>query len=311
MPTRSEVIKLLDFKYNDFSKNLWYILLIMLDFFKGRKLILATKHKKEIVMKPILKEELGVNVFVPDDYDTDLFGTFTGERERTGNQLEAAKKKALGALEKYGGDLVIASEGSFDGHPSIPWVISNVELVLLIDTKNDLEIRGHHRTEKTNATGEYVSNLEEAVDFSKRINFPSHGITVSKNKSDKKDLKKGINKKEDFEKIVEELFKKFPNEKIYLVSDLRAHLNPTRMEAIGLATEDLINNIKSLCPKCKIPGFVITDVKKGLPCKWCGSPTELPLSYVYSCLKCKFFKEKEYPENIKSTDPVQCNHCNP
>ena len=50
--------------------------------FEGRKLLIATKHKKEIVIAPILEKELGVTCFVAPDLDTDELGTFTGEVER-------------------------------------------------------------------------------------------------------------------------------------------------------------------------------------------------------------------------------------
>ena len=45
--------------------------------FEGRKIVIATKHKKEQVIVPIVKNELGLNVFVSQDLDTDIFGTFT------------------------------------------------------------------------------------------------------------------------------------------------------------------------------------------------------------------------------------------
>jgi len=41
------------------------------DYFKGRKMVLATKHEKEKVMVPILERELGVKIIVPTDFDTD------------------------------------------------------------------------------------------------------------------------------------------------------------------------------------------------------------------------------------------------
>lgn len=45
--------------------------------FKGRNLLIATKHEKEKVIAPILDKELGVNCFVVTNLDTDEFGTFT------------------------------------------------------------------------------------------------------------------------------------------------------------------------------------------------------------------------------------------
>ncbi len=74
------------------------------EFFAGRTLVLGTKHKKEKVIAPILERELGVRVIVPDNFDTDQFGTFTREIARAGNQLEAARRKATAAMDLLGAD---------------------------------------------------------------------------------------------------------------------------------------------------------------------------------------------------------------
>jgi hypothetical protein len=50
--------------------------------FKGRKIVVATKHQKGKVITPLLKKELGFECIVSQDIDTDVFGTFTGEIER-------------------------------------------------------------------------------------------------------------------------------------------------------------------------------------------------------------------------------------
>ena len=50
--------------------------------FEGRNLIIATKHRKEIVIVPSLKGALGVICTVAEDLDTGILGTFTGEVER-------------------------------------------------------------------------------------------------------------------------------------------------------------------------------------------------------------------------------------
>ncbi len=47
-------------------------------------IILATKHKKEQAIQVQFEEAFNANIFVPDNYDTDQFGTFTGEIPRQG-----------------------------------------------------------------------------------------------------------------------------------------------------------------------------------------------------------------------------------
>jgi len=100
-----------------------------MDYFRGRTAVLATMHGKEKVIVPLL-EELGIKVIIPSTLNTDVFGTFTQDIGRTGNQLEAARAKAKAALALTGLDLAIASEGSFGADPQIPFVRSNLELIL-------------------------------------------------------------------------------------------------------------------------------------------------------------------------------------
>lgn len=280
------------------------------DYFKGRALVLATKHEKEKVMAQILEKELGVRVVVPADFDTDQFGTFTREIKRAGDQLEAARRKALAGMVHTGIDLGVSSEGSFGSHPEIPLVPSNFELTLLVDTANGIEIRGHSRSAKVNASGIYVSSIAEAKEVAKKWGFPEHGLVV-RNSENGSVVHKGITTYEELEERVRQLLEKFFEKKVFLETDLRAHMNPTRMENIRSATEDLVKNAKSLCPKCGCPGFVIIDVKRGLPCDGCGTATDMVFMCIYGCQKCKY-EEKRLPPNTKKTaDPSMCNYCNP
>ena len=104
-----------------------------MELFKNRKLVIATKHKKETVIAPLLEKYLGVHCFVPNDFDTDTLGTFTGEVERKGNALETVRQKCLLAMEQTNCDLGIASEGSFGPHPTIFIAHADDEFLLLLD----------------------------------------------------------------------------------------------------------------------------------------------------------------------------------
>ena len=280
------------------------------DYFKGRTAVLATKHEKEKVMEAILEKGLGVKVVVPADFDTDQFGAFTREIKRAGNQLEAARSKALAGMELMGADLVISSEGSFGSHPECPWLPSNLELVLLIDKANDIEIRGHSRSSNTNASGIYVSSLAEAKETAEKWGFPEHGLIV-RDSENGNIIYKGITTYEELEKHVSQLLGNLFAKKVFLETDLRAHMNPTRMDNIRSATEDLVKNAKNICPRCSCPGFSIVDVKKGLPCSGCGFATDMVSVYVYGCQKCKQEQEKPRPDGKETADPGQCNYCNP
>ena len=121
-----------------------------MEVFEDCTLVLATMHQKERAIAPLLTQEIGLNVFVLPDFNTDRFGTFTREIKRLGTQLEAARQKARAALEMTGESLAIASEGSFFPHPAFPYVCCDREIVLLLDLTNDLEIIGQEIATETN-----------------------------------------------------------------------------------------------------------------------------------------------------------------
>lgn len=279
-----------------------------MDFFKGRKIVVATKHSKEKAMGSLLFS-LGLEYFVPENFDTDAYGTFTREVSRVGNQLEAARKKAIEAMKYTGVDIAIASEGSFGSDPAMPLVSSNLELVLLVDKKYGVEVRGHSRTGDTNFLYEKVSSLEEAIDFAKKVGFPGHGVIVRKNEKSK-EIYKDIVSWQDFENIVTKLLAKPFTKKIFLETDMRAHRNPTRMRNIQLAMEDLMKNITSTCPKCYMFGYVTSEYIPGLPCRLCRQPTDIAKSVLYECIKCGNKEEKNI-EGPQFVEPGQCQYCNP
>ncbi len=278
--------------------------------FHGRTVVLATMHGKEKVIVPILESELGVKVILPENFDSDQFGTFTGDTARTGNQLEAARLKVQSAMKLTGAGIGIASEGSFGAHPSVAFMQSNLELVLLLDVKNNLEIRGHHRSSDTNMSGQYVSGPEEALEFAKSIGFPEHGVVIRKSEKDNQSIHKGVQSEYELIKQVESLLESFSTKRVFMETDMRAHMNPTRMEKIALATKDLVANINSRCPACETPGFVIFDVKNGLVCELCKLPTDSPLAYIRKCQKCGVEKTI-LREDKKYEEPGLCNWCNP
>lgn len=278
--------------------------------FENRKIAIATMHKKEAVIAPIIKKELGVKVIVPKDFDTDRFGTFTRDIKRKGSQLEVARKKAEAAMSITGLDLAIASEGTFGAHPSVPFLQSNLELILLIDKKNNLEIRGHYRS-ATNMNATWISTLDEAMLFAENCGFPENGLILRRTQDGNRFIYKNIRSIEDFSNRVNKMLSWPFTKKIFIETDMRAHRNPMRMRVIEQATKDLVKNISSTCPKCQAPGFIVYDFEKGLPCSFCKIPTDLPLNDIYKCLKCGFSKKKLVTKYGKSADPRYCSYCNP
>ncbi|MDN3677365.1 hypothetical protein QWY90_08550 [Flavobacterium paronense] len=277
--------------------------------FKDRKLVIATKHKKESVIAPLLEKNLGVKCFVPDDFDTDVLGTFTGEIERKEGALTTARKKCLLAMEKTNCDLGIASEGSFGPHPTIFIAHADDEFLIFIDKKNNLEIIVRELSLDTNFNAATINSFQNLVDLVKNVGFPEHAVILKITEKEVTYVVKGIQSWE----LLEESYNKLSanSSQVVAETDMRAMYNPTRMKVIEKAAKKLVEKIKSFCPQCNTPGFGVVKTKPGLLCKWCGSPTNSIKSHLYQCQKCQFELEKMFPNEKKTEDPMYCDNCNP
>jgi len=281
----------------------------MPNMFEGRNLVIATKHKKEDQIAPILKKELGVVCMVPQNFDTDMLGTFSGEVEREFDPLTTARKKCEWAMLITDSDLAIASEGSFGPHPSFAFIPADEEWLVFIDKRNELEIVVREISTTTNFAAQFCKNRDELEEFAKRAQFPGHGLIMRTSKQDTSTIVKDIRQ-------WDELLKHFSvfcgaHGGAYVETDMRAMHNPMRMDVIKEATKKLVNKIKAVCPQCHTPGFGITNAKPGLPCNDCGSSTKSTLYVEYTCQKCTFTKQEKYPNKKQTEDPMYCDQCNP
>ena len=277
--------------------------------FEGRKALLTSKHCKEKVIAPLAKESLGILVEVNNEVDTDIFGNFSGEIKRKNSPKTTVVEKCKFGLNRGNHDLGFASEGSFGPHPIIPFVPCNEELVCLIDLKNNWTFVGSSLTLETNFHGQYLSTREELEKFADRITFPSHAIILRIAEKEVKEIVKGI---QDHQSLSDNFIRlKSRYGKVWAETDMRAHLNPTRMKNIGLATQNLISKINSLCPYCQTPGFEVSSIQKGLPCSVCQWPSEVAISHLYQCKTCGNSKTILYPNGKENIDPMYCQNCNP
>lgn len=277
--------------------------------FKGRSLLIATKHEKEKIISPIFENELGVNCFVSENINTDLLGTFTGEVERKFDPITTARQKCEMAMELTNADLAIASEGSFGPHPSMFFVNADEEILLFIDKKNKLEIIVKELSTSTNFNASTINSLRELKIFANKVGFPSHALILRPSKEHLKGMFKGIT---SWIKLIE-AYNYLINhyETVYIETDMRAMYNPTRRGVIEIAANKLVEKIKTTCPVCKTPGFGITGVKEGLLCSACKTPTRSVLSHVYTCQKCNYEECKDYPYDKTQEEPMYCDQCNP
>lgn len=277
--------------------------------FNGRKLLVATKHRKERVIAPLAEKALGVSCFTDNAIDTDALGTFTGEVARQADPVTTARNKCLMAMELTGYDLVVASEGSFGGHPYLFFIPADEEILMLKDRKNNIEIVVKELSSETNFNGTALTNEQELLDFTRTVNFPSHGVILRKAKDDVSCIEKGITDPKKLNNIFHRFMQEFGS--AYIETDMRAMFNPTRMKVIEAATKKLITAAVSTCPECDTPGFGITTAVPGLPCRRCGFPTRSTIKHLYSCQKCLFKQERLYPGGSSAEDPGFCDFCNP
>jgi hypothetical protein len=141
--------------------------------------VLATKHGKEQVIAPLLERALGLRVAATTNVDTDRFGTFSRDVERTGSQIDAARAKIAAAFAAAPDvHVALASEGSFGPHPYIPFLPLAREIVVLSDRASGLELIGHHASPTTNFSHAVVSDVAAAFAFADRAQFPGHGLIV-------------------------------------------------------------------------------------------------------------------------------------
>jgi hypothetical protein len=281
----------------------------MAGFFEGRQLVIASMHQKEQVLQPLLEAELKVKVLIADGLNTDLLGTFSGEVARIADPLTTARKKCELAMELTGCDLALASEGSFGPHPAAFFLPANEEWLLLVDRKNNLEIHARHLSLETNFSGQEFQNLEELDAFARKVGFPGHGLILRKSKEELDGMLKGITDPEQLRTVAVQLLES--QESGYVETDMRAMLNPSRMQVIGETAQLLLQKLNSFCPSCQFPGFSVTSAEPGLPCSLCGTPSSAALAHLLVCSHCQHEEKISFPHGKKTEDPQYCQVCNP
>jgi hypothetical protein len=280
-----------------------------MNLFQNRSLLIATQHGKETVMAPLLEAALGVRCITSQGFDTDTLGTFTGEVERRLDPYATAKEKCLQAMERMGCDLAVSSEGSFGPHPALFFVPSGDELVVLIDKRHGLEVFGRELTTATNFAGSAVHTERELLAFAEKAGFPQHALILRPAAAAPTGIIKGITEQAALLQAFRQLLGQHGS--VYVETDMRAMHNPTRMAAIGKATEKLIGKLLHHCPNCAMPGMDVAEAIAGLPCNLCGLPTKSTLAYIYRCKHCTFAEEVRFPLGKQTEEPRFCDYCNP
>lgn len=272
--------------------------------FSGRVALIATAHGKQAAFAPPL-ERLGFTVQTPEGFDTDRFGTFSGEVERQGDMLNAARVKARAAFVHSGrsADWVIASEGAFGPSRIVPLLAEAKELALAWRPSDDLEVVATRASFETNFAHLDVTPQADLDRFLGRAGFPDHALIVRKGE---RVAAKAVTARDVLDRWIAKA-----DAPVRLETDMRAHLNPTRMGEIAHLADTLAERLATPCPSCHAPGFGRTGIEPGLPCEACGTPTELVLREHWSCGACGHAETRPRADGRTSADPGECPVCNP
>lgn len=276
-------------------------------YYKNQVILLASKHKKEDAIADHLMNRLSCTLSV-HDFDTDQFGTFTGDIVRALNPYDTCVLKAKTAAEHYGYTLSMASEGSFGSHPAFPFVSVAHELMVFIDRAHDWIVAEQLVSHNTNYAMLTINPNTDIDSFLERAQFPSHALIVQAT-TDKYVFAKGI---KDERSLIDHLSRGFTREKeLILATDMRAMMNPTRMKMLSELADQFALRIATLCVQCERPGFGFKTTRGALSCALCGSSTSLYEEEVWGCIGCDHQEYKMRKDGLLKADPAYCNYCNP
>jgi hypothetical protein len=275
--------------------------------YSGHIAALTTRHGKQDAIAPAFRECLGLEIVITD-IDTDTFGTFAGEVPRLDTPLNTAVAKARAGLAASGLPLGLASEGTIGADPQLPFVTSDLEIIVFIDAQRDIVVSEWVRSTKVLAFRESVLPDQDLDALTERADFPRHGLIVRSHEGAGGLIAKGITNKVDLEEAIE---KCFAQSGIAIVeSDFRAHFSPTRMETIAACATKLAKRVATLCPTCSYPGWGVIEPARGLPCSACGSCIESAIrADRYGCTSCP--ATHEIARREQRVDPRWCPLCNP
>ncbi|BBF99652.1 MULTISPECIES: DUF6671 family protein [Pseudonocardia] len=282
--------------------------------YAGARIALATRHGKQRALGPALARTLGMRLVLAHDVDTDQLGTFTGETPRTGTAAETAVRKARLAIESTGLGLAVASEGSYGPHPSAPMLGAGQEILAFLDTVRDMHIL-ESRTTPTNFGHTTTTRIDEETDaYLTRIGFGDHAVVVRPHSSPETGaipLHKGVRTRAGLCVAIGRCAAHSDDGLARVETDMRAHVNPTRMREIGLLADRLASRLATLCPACGAPGYGPVGHEPGLPCDTCGEPTWLTLATIHGCARCSRRSRHPRQDGRRGADPTFCECCNP
>lgn len=276
--------------------------------YDNKTVYVATMHQKEEVIRPAFEKALGCVVQSTKGFDTDTFGTFSGELERKLPFFETCVAKAKAASKAYGFDCVISSEGSFGPHPTLAFMPADIELLVFFDAEKDIVISEQLISTETNYA--HLDLLQEAAyeEFLQKVQFPSHQL-ILKDVDANTVIAKGVNDCDQLTALIKG--HRADNKTLRLETDMRAMCNPTRLRHIEKLAQQLAARVSQECPACACPGFGRVELRGHLTCQECGLDTALYKNKVLQCVECDFEVVGERDDGLRFSQPQHCLFCNP
>ncbi len=279
--------------------------------YENCQIVLTTKHEKVVAIRPAFQELLSAEV-VECEFDTDQLGTFSGEVERPGTALECARRKCVAGMRLAGAKYGLASEGSFGPHPTIPFFACDYEILYFIDQERGIQVHESILSEKTNYRTACLGSFQELDQFAEKSRFPSHALIIRPNVwRDRSVIFKGIQSQDVMHHAFSQCLNLSEDGRVWVETDMRAHVNPSRMAVIGELALKLGKRLATECPSCKTPGWGVVSYEKGLRCEYCNLPTELVSFEISGCPSCQFSERKGRSDGQKSASQRYCGWCNP
>lgn len=219
---------------------------------QGRPLLVATMHGKERVLGPRLAS-LGFRVYLAAGYDTDALGTFCGDIRRPGTAREAAVEKARRACAITGVRRAVASEGPYRPCQRQFPGARNVELLAFVDLDADFE----YVEVMTNVPTRFAMGrvppdltsdaLRSVLDL---IGWPEvRAIVLATDPGQgvpPPPIFKGVGDEARLERALRACAAASPDGLVHVESDLRAHMNPSRMRSIARVADRLVAHLDAV-----------------------------------------------------------------
>jgi hypothetical protein len=268
----------------------------------------ATKHGKLAHIAPAFEEmkEWRLELAL---IDTDEFGTFTGEVERSLSPRETVIEKAKAGARFLGLDYGIASEGTIGAHPHLPFINSDHELMAFVCVDRNLEIVESFLSADIVAYRQEVTRTTDLGELIRKLDLPNHATNIVVETKFGREVHKGVTDVDVARKTIEQLVKNDEN-RVSVESDFRAMNSPSRQQNIRRCAQRLAARVAATCPGCSLFGWGKIGYEYGLPCTTCGRFNEnVANAEKLGCLSCDFTELNHLGR--ETIDPGRCDFCNP